>query len=1737
MIRFTGIKTTLRLVAAMLLMLVMGVRAAWGQTNISSLSEITASGGHYIITQDITGGTPDVSTFSGTLEAAIDPDTHMPYRIRNLSAPLFTILTGTVKNLVLEDVDISQSGKVGSIACTANGAARIYNVGILSGSVGSTGTSTDDDSSADCCGGLVGELDGTARVINCYSYATITDGNYVGGIVGYNKVATASNNLGTMVFACMFYGDIKDDSRVKAPIYNGTNIVNKDANGVSNFNYFRLEAPYVKPTGVTYNCALGAEDRFLKRFEFYRHLLNSHRELAGWWATGTYSNSEMMKWVLEPSQLDGDTPYPILKASKDQNGNVIQYPSVVNLVKDNLKEFSNDKEIKKTQRNQGRKFGTLSVTIQMDDADDDEVPYHHPTGATLSKTSLSLPITDKDPKHYNFNYYKVQLPYYNGVGTKNYNGNRVVTGWKIVSITGGTEGSFTTGDDAEANAVGEITAAPYNFADRHCTNKDLYSESGRVFNQGAYWDVPEGVTAITLEPYWAKAAYVADAYADVVYNQGMTSANNVPNVGGGEKYKNNTNYNVAGEQQKVYTSVSNAVKALSPDASHTINDYAVVLVGNVHQYTGKNSAIGSSNKYTVTTIDLDGDNEPDYSFMLRDDGRNVMHPLKWDFLNLVGLGMAQKSTEGTGSYNLGILCPMGWFETTNTALLRVTQMEYEHSSRTATDALILQGGVMEQWVSSNQKGTSNKIPYIHVGGNVWFKEFHIGCHQDKQITTKHSPISVTGGDYDEFYLTGLYRGDVTSKGDNAECYINGGRFGIVCGSAMEGIGNANGSNNTGNITWQIQNADIDEFYAGGLNAASRKIAEGNLTTVVEGGYIKLFCGGPKFGDMNSGKTVITTANGTIFDSFFGAGYGGNSYSRQAPKNHNSVTNFPHNDSEAGNDNSWNAWLGRFYKQAYDATYGGVSTQFSYQFLPMSDNTSNVARIFVDYVKFSLATTHNVTSTLTDCTITENFYGGGSLGKVDGKVISTLNNCKVDGSVFGAGFSATLPTVEVDNIGFSTEPYYYTQLGTYRTGVKGSTTTYTWEHKDVVNSTEAIDKTNHILYTTEDLTGLGTVTGNVTLNIIGEETEIMGDVYGGGAQSKSNTDYYKASPTADELKTKTTVNLLAGTIDGDAYGGGLGSLGVKNASDPTKYDENPVAADVGNTILNLNGVDYSTDNATQTLYTSWGLVIDETSTGTPYVVDDTNKGCIVKGNIFGCNNLNGTPKGSATVHIYKTQNADASQIINSEASGDNPAVSNAKVSGQYDVKAVYGGGNLAPYVPNGPSATATNDDHKNTTQTTNVIIDGCDRTSIQQVYGGGNAASTPATKVNVYGTYEIGELFGGGNGKDKITVNNVLKDNPGANVGYEEYADDATNAQTPDDREDNYGYGSGKAEVNIYGGKIHSIYGGSNTKGNVRRIAVAMLEELQANGKPICHFDVDEAYGGGKSATMDGEAHLEMKCIPGMTAAYGGAENADIQNNVTLNITNGKFGQVFGGNNFGGRIMGSITVNIEETGCRPVIIGELYGGGNRASYSVYGYKEEKDEDDNIVYDDFGKIKWQPLVKGETGALSETAKYGYPQVNVKSFTSIGEVYGGGYGTSATMVGDPHVNINVVLGDQRNHTEANIATEGTLTIIDETEDHLETTREVNYPTHTKGNYIGAIRNVFGGGNAAKVIGDTYVNIGTAEKIDYVTKGSEDTDPRTGITVVGADIRGNVYGGGNKADVFGKTNVTIGKQQTTTP
>ena len=1587
-----------------------------------SYDDITNVAGVYVLASDFTQtGTKPTAPFTGMIDGQ--------YHSITLTSPLFDKVEGaTIKNIIVSSVNIEEGnsdGHAGAICNEASGATRIYNCGVLDGSVSGTG----------CVGSIVGKISDNSRVINCYSYATVGGGSDVGGIVGYNGFASTAANMRTMVMNCMFYGDITSGTNV-SPVYGGENINNLQG-GLNNFNYYAYSQ--LTTADITkYNCALAVEEKYLNRFEYYRLLLNSNKKLAAFYATGSPENgNEMAKWVLETADrtIAKPKPYPILKPQG-------YYPSIIN------PDMTNAPDSASVGRNKGGKLDkTLSVTIN-------SVGSGAPSGASITNGSLSLPRTDKDFDRFNYNYDKVQLPYYDEVGTGNYTSNKVVTGWKITAITAVENDPYTAANydytKTYASNATYFDYPNYNFADRKSSNKDLFSVSGRVFSQGAYFDVPYGVTSITIEPYWGNAIYVADQFYDVVYKNDYTGKQGVSKTG--TQVGSSTRFN----GQTVKTSISGL------GSGTTVYDNAVVLVGNFHL---DNVPSGGSTPFTMMSVDMDNDHEPDYSLIYHHKNRTTIAPIRFDFLNIPGTAQAQKPNGASLICNFTIFKPKGWFEVTNTSSFYTSQIEYENQAGiTKSDApLILLGGVIDQFVSTQQDNVDGHTRYIHVGSNVWINSFGLGTHSDGSKSTPHVPVSVTGGEYEGFYLTGTYNANAAVKKDSAECYISGGHFTEVAGASLEKI--------DGSVRWQIYNADIDEFFGGGINDA--KPITGNITTDIFNSHVTLFCGGPKFGNMQGTSKVTTRAEGCTFGKYFGAGYGGTSLSRKKYYDHTTT--------------DWDTWAGKYVadRGKYfngsttpapgSAKYGnkgvGVATDLDYEFFVWSSGATG-GRFFVKFASFSLAQCNDVSSTLKKCTVQTDFYGGGNLGKVVGTATSVLEDCTVTGNVYGAGYSASLPTVKVRDAGFTENPNYNAQSGMFEPATVSGTKIFTWQNAAVAgvtlsNGNSGSDLVNQILYTDTPLNNLGEVK-NTNLTIKGTTT--VGEcVYGGGALASMDAD------------GSTEINLVGGTIIGDVYGGGQGRLsGMKDAQG---NDLPAVAATVGATTVNLNK-----DLAANAV------------------------GCVVKGEIFGCNNLNGTPKGDVTVNIYRTQGyeghrrtgIDAETVAERQAALDN--IDDAQHS--YELKAVYGGGNLAAYEPDAPA-----------NKHTQVNIYGCGDTSIRQVYGGGNAASTPATQIDIYGTYEIEEVFGGGNGKDDISldgVNNIA--NPGANVGFHAYTENQDDTDTPEKRASNYGYGSGQAKVNIHGGRIHRVYGGSNTKGNVREIAVTMLEETGG-----CDFVVDEAYGGGKSASMDGQSKLEMACIPGLKNAYGGAENANINNDVTLNITNGNFNRVFGGNNVSGTINGTITVNIEETGCHHITIGQLYGGGNQAPYTG------------------------PLKSG-----SNTERQG-PTLNVRSFSSIGEVYGGGYGKTATVTGDTYVNINVCDGkDFGANQTTELARTNTFTgnktisfaefrrtddggfALDNQNNRIidYRTLELYLPPFTSG--IGGINNVYGGGNAAKVIGNTHVNIGTTtgESVVFITPTSESLDANRTHTVKGANIVGNIYGGGNAAEVTGKTKVQIGKK-----
>ena len=458
---------------------------------------------------------------------------------------------------------------------------------------------------------------------------------------------------------------------------------------------------------------------------------------------------------------------------------------------------------------------------------------------------------------------------------------------------------------------------------------------------------------------------------------------------------------------------------------------------------------------------------------------------------------------------------------------------------------------------------------------------------------------------------------------------------------------------------------------------------------------------------------------------------------------------------------------------------------------------------------SAAVTSNPTVTLKGVTVTGNIFGGGDAAPVTGNP-TVVANYGTSANIFGGGKGATAIVtggthVTIDQTAEKTLSVVNVFGGGDAAAVAGSGTTLIDMKAGTVaniygggNQAGAASTTVNMTGGTVEKTGSatssgiyggcntsGTVTGNIAVNItggtvgtapVGETAAVESNVHGGGYGSATATngnvtvnigsnnsgtlsgnaviygDVYGGSALGnvnDASTDATTVTLNAGTINGCLYGGGLGAKkGVAGATED-------IAALVNGTVnVIVNG----------------GTVTEQ---------------------VFGCNNVNGTPKSNVTVTINGT-NAHTPASGTEGQTGYTPAV--------YAISEVYGGGNMAHYAPAG-------------SEVCKVIVNNCE-SSIGYVYGGGNAASVTSTDVTINGGI-IGQVFGGGHGNKDATPNPTE-----ANV-------------------------TGNVAVKIYGGTINQVFAGSNSKGTIGGSATLTVNKSSA--ADACEMHINEVYGGGNEA--------------------------------------------------------------------------------------------------------------------------------------------------------------------------------------------------------------------------------------------------------------------------------------------------
>lgn len=631
--------------------------------------------------------------------------------------------------------------------------------------------------------------------------------------------------------------------------------------------------------------------------------------------------------------------------------------------------------------------------------------------------------------------------------------------------------------------------------------------------------------------------------------------------------------------------------------------------------------------------------------------------------------------------------------------------------------------------------------------------------------------------------------------------------------------------------------------------------------------------------------------------------------------------------------------------------------------------------------------------------------------------------------------------------------------------------------------------------------LTTTGGNVTVNIAQQGASsgptIWSDVYGGSALGSVNHEVTSLA-SAD----KTTVNVYKGTINGNVYGGGLGR--IADPVDPTITEVE--AIEYGTTEVNIHG----------------GIFND--------AAGNTDQGMV-----FGGNNINGTPKGNSTVHLYGTDHQyyptmpdglTWAQQLDWLTTTNDPTQ-------QYAIKAIYGGGNQADYSTTLEGATTLS------------YIHNCNNT-VKQVYGGGKAASSQAAAVMVDGG-RIKQVFGGGDGSVDGTQADVV----------------------------------GDAVTRIQGGLISEVYGGSNTCGHI-----GGQTDLTVDNELTCSVEViGELYGGGNLAPSD-DAELTIDCGTSSSEAvlgyvFGGGKQANVNGNCTVNIYSGKFienvfggnnvngtitGNVelsiyggtivnaFGGNNQGGEIDGTITVNVldAENATCPLVLTNVYGGGNEAAYSPKNL--ETSPIVNIKHLGTGNSVQGNVYGGGRGVAAAITNAN-PVVNLgdidvlqtshKALVS-GNVYGGG--NAAAVTGNTTVNIL----NQYSVINGNVFGAGLGSLTD-----VSGVSAVNVAKVTGNTMVNATAgqvkgNLYGGGQLGSVEGTSGVTVSGTAILGYVDAGvvyggkvfgagqgnSADeyidfaTVTNTLVTTVNAEdatFNNNVYGGGENGAVTNNTNVVI--------
>ena len=567
--------------------------------------------------------------------------------------------------------------------------------------------------------------------------------------------------------------------------------------------------------------------------------------------------------------------------------------------------------------------------------------------------------------------------------------------------------------------------------------------------------------------------------------------------------------------------------------------------------------------------------------------------------------------------------------------------------------------------------------------------------------------------------------------------------------------------------------------------------------------------------------------------------------------------------------------------------------------------------------------------------------------------------------------------------------------------------------------------------------------------------------------------------------ETHVIINGGTIKNNVYGGGNYGKAGYSGSATSKIDilDGVVEGSVFGG-ANSNGFGSNGDNT--------------------YLVDINMSGGTV-GYLYGGSNSTGTVYADVDIDIT------GGTIVNDVFGGGYG--SNTRVNGtiNIDTKTNDDSSLIAKNIYGGSANGSVNSSYSDTT---NVTIDG--GTVTDSVYGAGKGeTATPQTSGDITVTVlngNINRVFGGNNLRGTLshsgdelqvivnggTINEVFGGSNGSNAGATE------------------------TNVTINGGRILSaVYGGGNQ-------ATTTTSNVTVNGGTFAEFDREgylvgtagEVYGGGYAAAVT-TTNVNIENGSNVYNVYGGSNQQGLVRTSNVNNNGGNvLCNTYGGGNIAEVTTSNNNLNgteytyklkdnetVYNTSC-----GNAFGGGAKADVNnsnitlkgstllnVYGGSNQAGtvSNSNVVINN-GNVQ---TVFGGNNAGGSTVNSNVSINESNGILSVENVFGGSNGSGATIGGNTYTEI-------RN---------GTVT-----QDVFGGGNEAKVIGSTEVNmYAGTVRSLYGGGKSS-FIGDAVAG-SAGEFVSGADEGS------TVVNVVSGTVNKNVYGSGNSSFVYGSTEVNI--------